>query len=655
MAFYKYKGTLAELFPNIAKDWHPTKNGAKTPNNITPGVGYKAWWLCDKGHEWSVSVSTRVNQKTGCPYCGNKKLLKGYNDLLTVQPDIAKDWHPTKNGDKTPSDVLWGTHTYYWWQCVKGHEWRQKPSVRCLMNTGCPKCAESLKTSFNEQALLYYMKKVYDKVEGNYTLNGIEVDVYIKDYNIAIEYDGVYYHKDKVDKDRLKNKVLKDVWFIRVREEGLPKIEDYGCYNIVTKWDVDAINKTIENLIILLNSKGFIGNKVKVDIDKDRVAIQNQISYKDKKNSLGELCTDIAQDWHPTKNGVLTPYNISCFSNKKVWWLCHKCNYEWEDTVHYRVTKNPNCSMCKKGIPRQIIHRKPRKRLDTLDVVLPNIAKEWHPTKNGNIVPSDIKAGSSLPVWWLCDKGHSWVATPSHRGRGDNCPYCSSRKLLKGFNDLATVRPDIASEWHPTKNGVVTPSDITYKKAIKVWWRCSNGHEWVGNLNKRVTRGDGCPHCRKEGLGKYANITRAIEGVSDLATMYPKLLEEWDYDKNYPITPNKIHSGSDTKVWWVCSKGHSYETTIYRRTKQKCGCPYCSNQKVLEGYNDLATVRPDVAKDWDYIKNYPLKPTDISKANTKKVWWVCSNCGEGFVNSTHNRCRNKSLYCIDCTRKLKCK
>ena len=140
-----------------------------------------------------------------------------------------------------------------------------------------------------------------------------------------------------------------------------------------------------------------------------------------------------------------------------------------------------------------------------------------------------------------------------------------------------------------------------------------------------------------------------------LAELFPDIAKDWHPTKNGDKTPNNITPGVCYKAWWLCDKGHEWSVSVSTRVNQKTGCPYCGNKKLLKGYNDLLTVRPDVAKDWDYTKNYPLKPTDISKANTKKVWWVCSKCGESFINSTHNRCRNKSLYCVDCTRKLKCK
>lgn len=68
----KEKRSLAEEYQELAKEWHPTKNGELTPKDITSGSGKKVWWLCSKGHEWQARVADRTSGK-GCPYCSGKK------------------------------------------------------------------------------------------------------------------------------------------------------------------------------------------------------------------------------------------------------------------------------------------------------------------------------------------------------------------------------------------------------------------------------------------------------------------------------------------------------------------------------------------------------------------------------------------------------
>lgn len=82
-----------------------------------------------------------------------------------------------------------------------------------------------------------------------------------------------------------------------------------------------------------------------------------------------------------------------------------------------------------------------------LNIESPEVAKQWHPTKNGDLTPADVSAGSKRKAWWICDKGHEWEAVISSRARGNGCPYCANKKVLEGYNDLGTTNPELLSEW----------------------------------------------------------------------------------------------------------------------------------------------------------------------------------------------------------------
>ena len=130
--------SLADINPDVAQQWHPAKNGTLTSFNVTPGSNKKVWWQCDHGHEWQTTVSSR-NAGNGCPYCSNQKTC--YNNCLaTVNPKLAKEWHPTKNGNLTPYDVTPGSGQKVWWKCSKGHEWQTAIRNRARRGDGCLKC-----------------------------------------------------------------------------------------------------------------------------------------------------------------------------------------------------------------------------------------------------------------------------------------------------------------------------------------------------------------------------------------------------------------------------------------------------------------------------------------------------------------------------------
>ena len=126
----------------------------------------------------------------------------------------------------------------------------------------------------------------------------------------------------------------------------------------------------------------------------------------------------------------------------------------------------------------------------------PTLAKEWNYEKNNALTHTDVTTGSNKKVWWKCKNGHEWQAYICHRNKGSGCPYCSGKKVLKGYNDLQTVSPSLAEEWNYEKNNELSPADVTQNSNKRVWWKCSEGHEWEATINNR-SRGNRCPICRK--------------------------------------------------------------------------------------------------------------------------------------------------------------
>ena len=135
--------------------------------------------------------------------------------------------------------------------------------------------------------------------------------------------------------------------------------------------------------------------------------------------------------------------------------------------------------------------------MQSLKNLYPKIAKEWHPTKNGNLKPEGVTVGSDKKVWWKCPKGedHEWKVSVAHRSRGRGCPFCAGKRASKDYN-LAVLSPDLAKEWHPTKNGNLKPEGVTVGSDKKVWWKCSRrkAHEWESTVANRFY-GRGCPFC----------------------------------------------------------------------------------------------------------------------------------------------------------------
>ena len=411
----------------LLQEWHPTKNLPLTPRDVTCGSARKIWWRCEKGHEWEAKIWTRTSSK-GCPYCAGRKVLPGFNDLATREPEIAGQWHPTKNLPLTPRDVTCGSTRKIWWRCEKGHEWETRVFTRTSGNSGCPYCA------------------------------GLKV--WVGDNDLATE--------------------------------------------------------------------------------------------------------------------------------------------------------------------------------------RPDLAAQWHPMKNAPLTPKDVVTQSHRTVWWICEKGHEWQALVKSRADGSGCPFCTNRKVLPGFNDLATKYPELAGQWHPSKNDKLTPSNVVTNTTRKVWWRCEKGHEWQASIASRAN-GTGCPVC----AGKVV-----IPGENDLATFFPELAEQWHQTKNKTMTPENVSPYSNQKVWWICPLGHEYEAKVASRAYRGTGCPYCSGNKVLPGFNDLATREPGVAAQWHPTLNGGLTPQMVTTCSHKKVWWECPD-GHVWKAVIHSRAGPQKCGCPVCAGRVK--
>lgn len=327
------------------------------------------------------------------------------------------------------------------------------------------------------------------------------------------------------------------------------------------------------------------------------------------KRSLYAFCVEnhraeLFLEWDSEKNAGISMKDISYGSSKKFWWHCQN-GHSWEASAYSRSTRHTGCPYCSS------------RRLDpkeSLGTVYPELAADWHPDKNKPLTPFDVNCCSHKKVWWLGKCGHEWLAEVKSRVYGSGCPICSHKKIIPGINDLAATHPELVKQWHPTLNKNLQPTSFNSGSCAKVWWRCDHGHEWMASINSRC-QGRGCPIC----AGKVV-----IKGVNDLATMFPAVATQWNYQKNGPLTPNQVTPFSNKKAWWTCDLGHDYFAVVSSRTQTGTGCPYCKNKRVLVGFNDLASSHPDIAAQWYDKLNGNLTPEGVTSGSHKRIWWKCA-------------------------------
>src|SRR5450631_101763 len=280
---------------------------------------------------------------------------------------------------------------------------------------------------------------------------------------------------------------------------------------------------------------------------------------------------------------------------------------------------------------------------------------EWHPTKNGDTFPDEVSFGSHEPIWWKCPKGpdHEWRVAPRHRTtRGRGCPFCRNRSVSV-TNSLASLAPVAAREWHPTRNGGLTPDRVVAQSHRYAWWQCATceEHVWRARVANRWWLDAGCPFCAGQ----------RVTSANALATRVPHLMREWDQKKNEGLEPWLVAWRSHRRVWWRCSRdrSHQWQARIDDRAgPRESGCPVCTGkapipQDALEGRRkSVATTFPTVLKEWDYKRNTKITPRDVTFGSHVKVWWRCSqNPDHSWRACVGDRTRGTG--CPECAGKRK--
>lgn len=321
---------FATLFPQFMKEWDFEKNAflGLDPRKFKSTSGKKVWWKCEKGHSWQAIISNRRKQK-GCPICAGTVLVPGDNDLATRYPDLLKEWDYEKNNalGLDPTRLLPKSNKRVHWKCEYGHEWSCTIANR-TEGHGCKKCWLSIESSFPENAVFFYVKKICPDTIQLYHpqwLEGKELDVYIPSRKIAIEYDGERFHrKAQSRRDSEKNKQCKEngVRLIRIREPKCGNLNfEFECLQLKSLNHID-LEDAIRNLLALLGNTVSDTVNIRVDVDNDTPAIREQMGLYKKENSLAVLYPEVASEWNYERNGNVTPEHIMPFSNQLFWWRC---------------------------------------------------------------------------------------------------------------------------------------------------------------------------------------------------------------------------------------------------------------------------------------------------------------------------------------------
>lgn len=613
---------LATTEPKLAQEWNYEKNGDLKPSDITSGSHKKVWWKCAKGHEWEESVKDR-SSRNECPYCSNKRALPGYNDLLTINPEIAKEWNYDRNGELMPDQVLPGTEKKVWWKCSRGHEWAASVYNR-NKGAGCPYCSNfKVLVGFNDLA----------------TTNP----------KLAAEWD--YAKNGGLKPTDVTAGSHKSVWWKCSRGH---------------EWAMVIKNRDSGNNCPYCSNKQVLSGY----------------------NDFFTASPVLAAEWSD-KNSI-SPREIIRGADRKYYWKCPIGHEDYLSSVRQRL-QGQGCPVCAKqsqtSFPEQAIFYYVKKvfpdainryiiERNEIDIFIPSrrIGIEY----NGYFSHKGKEKRDSEKRVFLSSRGIELIQIKEFKKETEcfdadfyiqeRTTYENITNLIRDIllqlspestvsvdcardqteiksqyidsvkkNSIAFSMPEIIDEWDTEKNGDIRPEYVGRNSKLKYYWICPVcGYSYLAAPSHRY-HGTGCPAC----AGKVVHI-----GYNDLKTKNPELLDRWDYEKNRGLNPGTMFYHATTVVWWTCKEGHSYRKSISSMTTGKAECPYCTGKEVLTGYNDLQTVRPDLAEEWDYSLN-EMSPDIIHYNNqTVQVHWICRQCGYKWAHTVKNRNR-----CPECLRR----
>lgn len=566
--------SLIEFNPTVMQEWDYEKN-IVLPEAFRPISRDKVWWKCNKGHSWQAAVFSRVKNGCGCPYCSGRLAVPGVNDLATLRPDLLKTWDYELN-TIDPTTVSPGSEKEAHWVCEKGHKWTTKIYSRGTCNSGCPCCFGRLVIE-GENDLATLRPDLAS--EWDYKKNGKLLPTQVKAFSSRkVYWKCAYGHEWKA--------------VISSRSHGC---NCPTCGNTGTSRYEQGIAFYLEQITEVQQRVKLFGKEIDVYLPKYNAGVEYNGIFHKSNAFAGTRCKDQEKDKVLTENGVFMLYIIddeNCQSDDRHFYYKEKtldsnfdnalkqvCNALYNKTGD-SVFLNLDINSQRDSI--QIRERSNlNKKANSMLTTNPEVAKEWDYKKNGILHPVMFTAHSKEKIWWKCPEGHSYNSIIANRCiHHSGCPYCANKKLLKGFNDLASRFPEVVKELDAEANGFSADS-IVFSSHKICHWKCSLGHTWTAPAYRRTGKGagHGCPVCSHNATGV---------GYNDLLSQRPDIAAGWDYERNKGLsnkmgrdisTPDKISYKSNLSVWWRCPEGHSWQAPVFSRTKERASgiCPCCKS------------------------------------------------------------------------------
>lgn len=498
------KNDLLTLYPEISSEWHLSRNGSLQPEMVSSSSGRKVWWQCKEGHEWEALISNRTKKESKCPYCAGKMAIVGVNDLATINPKLACEWHKTKNGTVTPKDVMSSSKHKFWWECQEGHEWEASLDSRDK-GSGCPYCSGRL------------------AIKGKNDLISLRPEI------------AALWNHQRNSKVKLESVTVasgrKFWWIGKCGHEWETKVSTMCDKNTLSLCPICSDqNRTSfpEQAIFFYCSKLFENVKNRYGTQKKELDIfVEDYSFGIEYDGL-RYHTEQTKNKEKNKDEYFKEQGVTVFRLKEssefetrvdgnIVFYRPWDNYSRLDEAillllntifnYYHIgplTLDINCERDNSEILALFLKKK---QYNGFAAKHKDLLAEWNGEKNQGLDPWLISEHSNQKFWWICKYGHEWKVSVGNRVRYlTGCPVCSKEKQISTYRTNLVLKkgslrdhfPQLALEWCKEENLPLTPDMVTAGSSKKVVWKCSRcGNVWSAYISNRTRKGQGCPVCKR--------------------------------------------------------------------------------------------------------------------------------------------------------------
>lgn len=610
--------SLAVLKPELAKEWSP--NNARGVDTVRPTYRMSALWICPncKG-EYRAAIADRDIGDELCPFCADKKILVGLNDLRTTHPDLVSEW--SSNNVKGPEQYWKKSQEYVKWVCHVCHgEYSAIIKNREFNDNACPYCNRSkLLTGFND--LLTTNKQLASEWSPD---NERTPDTVCHTYWLTVKWicpdcGGEYFAPIK---DR---EVGDDACPYCNSNIVLPGNNDLLTVYpaLAAEWspsnerNPDSVCRDFKEKVrwICPDCGGEYSAKIaEREVGDEACPYCNRGNLLAGLNDLATTDPGLAKEW--SRNNDKPASSVRRNYVYRALWICTDCGNDYRASVCDREIDDKLCPYC--------YGSRVLTGYNDLATVNPLLAEEWSP--NNDRTSDKVRIDRISDGLWVCPTCHGeYSARIVDREVGDEaCPYCANKATLVGYNDLSTVDPTLAEEWSP--NNVRAIDEVRINQKFYVLWICPTCHgEYSARIDDREVGDGACPYCANKAT---------LAGYNDLATADPALAKEWSQNNDKPVS--SVRRNSVYRVLWVCPDcGGEYSAIIANREVGDEACPYCANKATLAGYNDLATVDPALAEEWS--SNNDRATGEVRRNQNLYGLWICPICHGEYSAKIANR------------------